>query len=149
MKTSTVLVVAAVATTLAAPATFAHEAQVPEAKSQAAPAKESGVQLPQAMTHGMRVVRDKQTGKLRAPNADELEAMEVNERAARRARGLPEVPTFEPVVRQHANGMRSAVLGPEYLMTLHGKRRADGTVQQSHSAPKHEQHVVRDERPTE
>lgn len=65
--------------------------------------------------------------------------MDVDERAARRARGLPEVE--EPtalVIRRHANGMYSAKLGPEHLVTVTAKRAADGRLIQSHAKASHD-----------
>ncbi len=56
-----------------------------------------------AQAQARRAVRDKETGKLRAPTQEELKVMLEDERAARRARGQPE-PSAAPtpiVVRQH------------------------------------------------
>jgi hypothetical protein len=83
-----------------------------------------------------RAVRDSVTGKLRAPSEEELAA----ERAERAARGQAE-PTgavAPKVVRLHANGMRSAVLGPEYMSTLKAERQADGQLVIRHANPAHE-----------
>lgn len=99
---------------------------------------------------GMRAVRDKQTGKLRAPTADEIESMESQERAARKARGLPEVADPKSLkITQHPNGMRSAKLGPEFLMTLRGERQSDGSVRRFHPDGSEHHPVARDVRPTE
>jgi hypothetical protein len=83
-----------------------------------------------------RVVRDKKTGKLRAPSEDELQEMIAAENATR-ARQIKTRPSL--IVRQYPNGMRSAVLGPEYLLTLKAQRRPDGSVEVSHDkhAPAH------------
>lgn len=83
-----------------------------------------------------RAVRDKDTGKLRAPTNEELEA----EKAERQARGEPEPagPVAPRSVRQHANGMRSAVLGPEYMVTLKAERGPDGKLIVKHANPAHE-----------
>jgi hypothetical protein len=89
-----------------------------------------------AAAQGRRAVRDKDTGKFRAPTMEELEA----EKAERKARGLPE-PTAKAAplaLRQHPNGMRSAVLGPEYLVTLKAERGADGRLIVRHANPAHE-----------
>jgi hypothetical protein len=76
--------------------------------------------------------------------------MHANERAARKARGLPETAEPAPLRLQlHANGMRSAVLGADYLVTLKGERRADGSVRRFHPLVDHEHSVDRDNRPTE
>jgi hypothetical protein len=86
--------------------------------------------------NALRVVRDKATGKLRAPNADELKAMEQAERDARKAKGLPEAAAPAPVqVTRRADGTLAARLGPEYLMTLKAERRADGSLRQFHDDP--------------
>lgn len=103
----------------------------------------------EAATHSLRAVRDKATGRLRAPTADELEAMQARERGQRQARGQSGAVQTEPLRTQlHANGMRSAVLGPDYLITLKGERRADGSVHRFHPDEQHA-HPVRDNRPTE
>lgn len=108
---------------------------------------------PAAQAQALRVVRDKATGRLRAPTDDELKAMVASERAARKARGLPELEVQTPlVVRKHAGGMRSAKLGPEYMMTLQGERQADGSIRSFHpDGTSHDQRhpVARDNRPTE
>lgn len=79
-----------------------------------------------------RVVRDKQTGKLRAPTEDELQEMIAAENAARASQITTRAPL---VVRQYPNGMRGAVLGPEYLLSLNAKRKPDGTIVLSHDKP--------------
>ena len=99
----------------------------------------TGTEAPGAVSasgepNALRVVRDKATGKLRAPNADELKAMEQSERAARKARGLTEGAAPVQVTRR-ADGTLAARLGPEYLMTLKAERRADGSVRQLHDDP--------------
>lgn len=81
----------------------------------------------------VRVMRDRDTGKLRAPTEEEQAA----ERAARKASGIAEPSGLRTplAVRQHANGMRSAVLGPDYLITLRAERGADGKLIVKHSDP--------------
>lgn len=85
---------------------------------------------------GRRAVRDQDTGKFRAPTMEELEA----EKADRKARGIaePTGPTAPLAVRQHASGMRSAVLGPEYMVTLKAERGPDGRLIVRHANPAHE-----------
>ena len=81
----------------------------------------------------LRAVRDRDTGKLRAPTEEEQAA----DRAERKANGTAE-PTGRRTplaVRQHANGMRSAVLGRDYLITLRAERTADGKMIVKHSDP--------------
>lgn len=81
---------------------------------------------------GLRVVRDKDTGKLRAPNPAELRKMEEQEAAARSAAGVDATSAAAPVITYHADGMRSATLGPEYLESLEVKRNEDGTIEIFH-----------------
>jgi hypothetical protein len=104
-----------------------------------------------AQAQARRVVRDKETGKLRAPTQEELKVMLEEERAARNARGQPE-PSAErtPIaVRQHPNGMRSVVLGRDFLINIQAQRRSDGTVEISHTDPAHEHPTTKPQRPTE
>ena len=98
-----------------------------------------------------RVVRDKDTGKLRAPSEEELAVILESERAARQAKGLaePSAQRAPVAVRQHANGMYSAVLGPDYLVTIKARRSADGKVEVSHTNPAHEHPTAPAQRPTE
>ena len=92
-----------------------------------------------AEAQARRVVRDRDSGKMRMPTSEEAAAMDVEERAARRASGLPEVE--EPtalVIRRHTNGMYSAKLGPEHLVTVTATRGADGRLIRSHDKAIHE-----------
>jgi hypothetical protein len=105
-----------------------------------------------AEAQALRAVRDKATGRLRAPDADEAAAMAEAERASRKARGLPEVAGSQPVVVvRHASGMMSAKLGPDQLTTLRGERQADGSVRRVHAdGTSHDRApAARDNRPTE
>jgi hypothetical protein len=87
-------------------------------------------------SQALRVVRDKATGKLRAPTADELKAMQAAERAERKARGLPEVAEPAPLnITRHANGTLSARLTPDYMVTVRAERRPDGSLKQTHDDP--------------
>ena len=105
-------------------------------------------------TDGLRAVRDKKTGKFRAPNANELKEMEEAAAAESAAQGARAAATTDPVVVRNASGMRSARLGPEYLISLEGKRNADGTLEKSHgddagSDNNNEKTVAIDDLPTE
>lgn len=103
-----------------------------------------------AQAQARRVVRDKETGKLRAPNDEELQALLEAERADRTARGEPEPTAAAAVaVRQHANGMRSAVLGPEHMIYLKAQRTPDGKLVISHDKPGHEHAARPTQRATE
>lgn len=100
-------------------------------------APEAAATVAEAQT--LRAVRDKATGKLRAPTAEEMKALLAAERADRKARGLPETPEARPVVvTRHASGMRSAVLGVEHMVTLQATRRPDGSLALQHDDPAHE-----------
>ena len=86
-----------------------------------------------------------------APTQEELRVMLEDERAARKARGQPE-PSATPTpiaVRQHPSGMRSAVLGRDFLISIQAQRRTDGTVEISHTDPAHEHPTAKSQRPTE
>lgn len=96
-------------------------------------------------------MRDKVTGQLRAPTSEEAEAMHASERAGRAASGVAEPGARSGPMRvvQHSGGMRSAVLGTEYLVTLKAQRRADGSLAITHNQPGLDHPVSRDLRPTE
>jgi hypothetical protein len=130
--------IAAALALLGAAAAVAQTADAPPPPTTTPPAADT----PSDAVNARRAVRDKATGKLRAPTPEEFEAM----RAAQPQTAVRSGPLQ---VRQHAGGMRSAVLGPEYLVTLRGTRRADGSVRQSHVHANHEHPVIRDTRPTE
>ena len=117
-----------------------------------APAAEPSLAAPSPTTaSARRVVRDTDTGKLRAPSDEELAVILESERAARQVRGQPEpsVDRAPLVVRRHANGMQSALLGPEYLVTIKARRGADGKVEVTHSDPAHEHPAAQVQRATE
>ena len=116
---------------LAAGAAIAAEPT--QAPTQPAPAT-------QAQAQARYVVRDAQTGLLRAPTEEELSAMLAREQsAASVAREQPGARTAvaprSTVVRKYPGGMRGAVLGAEHLVTLQAQRRGDGTVDISHTDP--------------
>lgn len=82
------------------------------------------VSQPTAAGEARRVVRDPVTGLLRAPTEQEIAA--DNARTGRTGPGAP------LSVRHHPSGMKSAVLGPDYMSTLLAERRADGTIALRH-----------------
>jgi hypothetical protein len=133
---------AALALAAAAGAASAADATVSDTQAQPAAATQAD---------SRRAVRDKVTGKLRAPTPEEAEALRASQSAARAARGLPDSAAKAAPVRvvQHAGGMRSAVLGTEYLVTLKAQRRADGSLDVTHNQPGLDHPVSRDLRPTE
>ena len=105
-------------------------------------ADEAVAAQPAASADALRVVRDKATGKLRAPNPSELKEMLEAEKAQRKARGEPEPASAQPLAITHpANGMISAKLGPEFLVSLEAHRDADGNLVVRHADPADE-HVT-------
>jgi hypothetical protein len=79
----------------------------------------------QAADVGMRVIRDANTGQLRAPTAEEVKAMDEAEargRASSRAQ-----PAAQPMVRRHANGAVGYHVGDTFMTYSVAKRNADGT----------------------
>ena len=132
MRNISMLVAAAVAATLAAPAVMASDAV--------------------SASEAMRVVRDKETGQLRTPNNEELKQMLDAEKAQRKARGESE-PSADPqpvAVRTYSGGMKAAVLGPEFLVSLEARRDADGNLVVTHSRPEYDAHAEpANELPTE
>jgi len=96
-----------------------------------------------AASEAMRVVRDKETGQLRSPNNAELKQMLEQEKAARKAKGEPE-PSADPQpveVRTYSGGMKAAVLGPEFLVSLEARRDAEGNLVVTHSRPEYDGHA--------
>lgn len=104
----------------------------------ASPGADARPAVAAATAPSRRMVRDQETGRLRAATVQEMAEMDAAARADRVARGLPaEEPAKAVVVRQHPNGMRSATLGPEHMVTLRGQRGADGRIVQLHDDPAH------------
>jgi hypothetical protein len=103
----------------------------------------------------LRAVRDKKTGKLRAPNANEIRDMEEAEKAKNNAsKETSTAAATETVVVHHADGMLSAKLGQEHLVSIEGERNADGAIEKSHlgdekNADTKDNTVVSDILPTE
>ena len=133
---------AALALAASAGAATAADTPVSDTQAQAAAATQAD---------SRRAVRDKVTGQLRAPTSEEAEAMRASERAGRAASGVAEPGARSGPMRvvQHSGGMRSAVLGTEYLVTLKAQRRADGSLAITHNQPGLDHPVSRDLRPTE
>jgi hypothetical protein len=100
----------------------------------------------------VRVIRDKASGKLRQPTEDELASLLAAEKAQRVAAGQPDLGAAPPalLVREHANGMKSAVLGTEHLVTVKAVRAPDGRLVRLHTHPAQGQPAVpAQSRPTE
>jgi hypothetical protein len=132
MKIASLAPAAALAAILAAPGVLADDTQ--------------------ASMDAMRVVRDKDSGALRAPNSEELRAMmeaEKADRAARRALGEKRLLPEQVIVRTFASGMKSAQLSEEYLVNVVATRDADGKLVVSHANPADEHVAPAHELPTE
>lgn len=95
-----------------------------------------------------RVVRDKDTGKLRPPTPDELQTMLDAERTQRAASGTS-TSSGPLLVRQYPSGMRSVVLGPESLVSITATKRPDGTLAVKHDRPQDEHVGQKPNLPTE
>lgn len=78
-----------------------------------------------ASTHNMTVVRDAETGQLRAPTAAEISALQL--RAARTST-LRTGPTATTQQKFHASGARGVRLTDAFMSQSVAVRRADGTV---------------------
>jgi hypothetical protein len=128
MKSHQLLVGAALLGLAASPALAHQEGRDAEAAKPAAATPAAT----DAQSQSRVVVRDPVTGRLRAPTDAELAALQPRGAAAR---------TAPVVVRQHANGMKSAVLGPEYMSTLIVERGPDGKLVKRHADPRDE-HAV-------
>ncbi len=115
-------------------AASAAQAQQPEASGARTAAGTSSTSStftsPAPAGEARRVVRDPVTGRLRAPTDQEI--------AAEQARTGATGPGAPLSVRMHANGMKSAVLGPDYMSTLIVERQADGTLVKRHANPRDE-----------
>ena len=101
---------------------------------------------------GLRAVRDKDSGELRAPNSEELRAMieaEKADRAARTARGDKQSLPEQVILRTFASGMKSARLSEEYLVNVVATRDTDGNLVVSHANPADEHVAPANELPTE
>jgi hypothetical protein len=115
MKNSTLGVVAAIAVAACSPALAAD----PAATETAAPAASSE----------LRVTRDKETGQLRAPTAEERAELAAIEKSFKRS-GPARVQ-----LRTLSDGTRAAVLPESFQTTLYAVRDADGKVRTYHSDP--------------
>ena len=115
------------------------------AATAAEPAQAPAQPAAAAQAQARYVVRDAQTGQLRAPTEEELSAMLAREKATARTAAVPRA----TVVRKYPDGMRGAVLGPEHLVSLQAQRRADGTVDISHTDPVHAHPAPAQQLPTE
>jgi hypothetical protein len=117
MNSKSLAVAAALAATLAAPVVLADDTAT--------------------TADALRVVRDKETGQLRAPSQGELKQLLDEEKAARKARGEPEpAADAQPVeVREYGDGMKAAVLGPEFFVTVLVERDENGELVIRHANP--------------
>lgn len=102
------------------------------------PAPEAKPAADSAQMSSLRVVRDPETGELRAPNSEELKALIAAEQQARAARQAarttaraaentaPEVLPATRSVQRHKNGMVSVKLGQESLTAIKAQSTPDG-----------------------
>ena len=81
--------------------------------------------LTAAAAEAMTVVRDRETGELRAPNATELAALKAAEAQAGKSRAAAR---SAPVETRHANGAVEMTLDDSTTMYSVATRNADGTV---------------------
>jgi hypothetical protein len=122
-----------------AAAGVAGAAEVAQSQPQAAPAVSANME-------GKRAVRDPNTGKLRAPSQEEHDDIARSERATARS-AAPASTAVE--VRRHGNGMLSAVLGVEHMVSIQAQRRIDGKLNITHAHPQQEHPTSAPQRPTE
>lgn len=77
----------------------------------------------------LRVVRDQETGQLRAPTQSEaLELLSAERASGKKAEQ-------KVVVVTHPDGMKSAVLPESYMTTLYAVRDSEGNISFHHSDP--------------
>jgi len=91
-----------------------------------------------AQEESMTVVRDAETGKLRAPTSDEIASMQAQKAKTQlRMRAAAPKPTLP---KMHANGARGVRLTDEFMSSSVVVRNADGSLQKmcfdSHDAAK-------------
>lgn len=79
----------------------------------------------------LTVVRDRETGALRAPTAAEAANMQRRAEALQAARIGNATPAAEPLLRTHAAGARSVRLTAEFASYSVVRKNADGTLDQS------------------
>jgi hypothetical protein len=112
MNNSTLGAVAAIAVAACSPALAADPAQSATTTSS-----------------DLRVVRDKETGQLRAPTESEaLELLAAGQGGGKKA-------AQKVVVVTHPDGMKSAVLPESYMTTLYAVRDSEGNISFHHSDP--------------
>jgi hypothetical protein len=135
----------------AALATFAVAADVVAPVGPANPTVTTVTPAVTSTASAQRAFRDPQTGQLRAPTEEELQAILAEERAMRAATGQrePTGPSAPMSFRKYPNGMRSAVLGPDFLISLKAERSPDGKVVISHDRPGNEHTPATTQRTTE
>jgi len=135
MKMCSRSILVAFGATRAASVVLAEETQVKDEEAAATTeAQVVATEPTPQVTNAVRAVRDKKTGKLRAPNPAELRKMaELEEQANATQQSSPLGRPAETVIREHAGGMKSAELSREHLQTLYGTRSEDGTIKKSHS----------------
>ena len=148
MKMCSRSMLVAIGATLAASVVLAEETQVKDEEAAAATeTKVVATEPTPQVTNAVRVVRDKKTGKLRAPNPAELRKMaEMEAEAAQSVSLMPAA--SDTTITRGADGTSAAMLGTEHLMSLHGERAEDGSIKKSHSEESDDQSKT-NEWPTE
>ena len=91
----------------------------------------SATPSPTSTADALTVVRDRETGQLRAPTAAEVQNLQRRAEALQAARIGAAPPVAEPLLRTHASGARSARLTPEFASYSVARKNADGTLDQS------------------
>ena len=82
----------------------------------------------QAADVGMRVVKDPVTGQLRAPTAEEFQAMQEQEAKEKTSRPAAAAAAAPMVERRAANGAVGMQLNEDFMTYSVVKRNADGTI---------------------
>ncbi|MCD2517259.1 hypothetical protein LQ564_13170 [Massilia sp. G4R7] len=94
--------------------------------AQSAFAQENQDAAPQA--EALTVVKDAQTGKLRAPTAEEVAALKAQAPAARSAVARTATPGFV-LNKSHSSGIRGFRLNDESMSTSVAVRKTDGSIE--------------------
>ena len=104
------------------------EGRIRLAAALAVAAMSAAVPMAHAADPGMTVTKDPQTGQLRAPTAEEMEALKAKEASTSSARqSLRAAPLTE---RYHANGAVSVMLDESFMSYSVVTRNADGSLRE-------------------
>jgi len=111
----------AMALALSATCAAAHDPAAPVAREPAAASTATST-----TAAALTVVRDRETGRLRAPTPEEMQAIQARIRAAAAAR-----PVAEPREISGRNGARGLVLGEAAMSTQAARRNAKGSLDET------------------